>query len=352
MGSRQRIPSLWLLSAIIILVGLGVPVAGQLATSVTVPNLESRPTFSDWLSELRDEAIQRGIAAEIVSQAFDGIEPLERVIASDRNQAEFVLTFDRYLSRVVTPETVRRGRQLYAQHQPLLERVQEAYGVQPRFILAFWGIESRFGRVQGRLPIIPALATLAFDPRRSGFFRNQLFDALEMVNRGYIELPSMRGSWAGAMGQPQFMPSSYLAYAVDFDGDGRKDIWSTEADIFASIANYLSSHGWSDKHTWGREVRVPPGSRARIAAAAPTRASGCAAMRDMRGPLPLDRWHQLGVRRADGGSLPVASLDAWLVTSGSRNFLVYGNYRTILAYNCAHYYALTVGTLADRIGTR
>jgi membrane-bound lytic murein transglycosylase B len=159
----------------------------------------------------------------------------------------------------------------------------------------------------------------------------------------------MKGSWAGAMGQPQFMPSSYLRYAVDFDGDGRRDIWTSHADAFASMANYLKHHGWRGNETWGREVRVAPAAAKRIAAGLGSRESGCRAMRTMTGPAPLAHWQQLGVRRADGGSLPVAALDGALVQLGTRHFLLYGNYDALLRYNCAHNYALTVAMLADRI---
>jgi membrane-bound lytic murein transglycosylase B len=219
-----------------------------------------------------------------------------------------------------------------------------------RIALAIWGIESRYGRNTGRTPVFQALATLAWEPRRSQFFRGQLFDALTMVARGHTDIDTMKGSWAGAMGQTQFMPSSYLEYAVDEDGDGRRDIWGSTPDVLGSIANYLKGHGWSREETWGREVRINAATRARIdTAAIPRRESGCYAMRDMSERRPLGEWRRLGVRRVDGAALPRAEIDAGLVDVGDRSFLVYQNYDALLRYNCAHHYALSVAMLAERL---
>ena len=244
---------------------------------------------------------------------------------------------------------MRRGRELARQHRTLLARIENKYEVQRRFLLAIWGIETRYGRVTGNVPVFQALATLAWEPRRSLFFRGELFDALTMVSRGHIEASTMTGSWAGAMGQPQFMPSSYLKYAEDFDGDGRRDIWRSTGDALASIANYLEEWNWDDEFTWGREVRVTPAARARIAQETTRRADGCYAMRNMTARIPLDDWQQMGVRRIDGRPLPTSDVKAGLVDTDTRSFLVYENYDAILRYNCAHYYALTVALLADQI---
>ncbi len=311
------------------------------------------PPFDEWLEGVRAEAIARGIDAELVRRALDGLTaPEPSVLERDQTQAEFVLTLDRYLARRLTPAMVRRGRQLAATHRSLLARVGAAYEVQPRVVVAIWGLESNYGRFSGVRPTVAALATLAYEPRRAAFFRSQLFDALEIVNRGDIELDRLKGSWAGAMGQPQFMPSSYLAYAVDFDGDGRRDIWTSPSDVFASIANYLNAHGWSSRTTWGREVSVPRAVRARVDAEVPRRAEGCRAVREMSEPRPLAEWQALGVRAHGGGALPRASLDASLVTIDDRAFLVYRNYEALLAYNCAHSYALSVALLSDRLASR
>jgi membrane-bound lytic murein transglycosylase B len=308
----------------------------------------ARP-FDEWLEELLAEARSRGYSDELLARTLVGVQPLPRVLERDRSQAERILTLDDYVRRRVTPELVRRGRRLARQHQRVLAQVRDAHGVPARFILAIWGVESQYGRTSGAVPVFQALATLAWDPRRAAFFRSQLFDALAIVDRGHIDVTSMQGSWAGAMGQPQFMPSTYLASAVDFDGDGRRDIWTSHADTFASIANHLTSQGWRGAETWGREVRVTGAVATRIGNEIGSRGSGCLAMREMTASAPLTGWRRLGVRRADGGALPAVDRHARLVRAGTRDFLVYGNYDVLLRYNCAHHYALAVAMLADRL---
>lgn len=334
--------------------GLRLPTLVLCCLALLAPGIavgQEQPSFEVWLGEIRSEAVERGIKPEIVKAALTGIEPIRRVIQRDRNQAEFKLTLEIYRNRVVTPANVARGRMMAEKHARLLEAVSNRYGVQPRFILAIWGIETRFGAIKADVPLIPALATLAYDARRSDFFRKQLFDALEMVNRGYIGLESLFGSWAGAMGQPQFMPSSYLAFAQDFDGDGRRDIWKSEADVFASIANYLARHGWRDDLTWGRQVRTPRSLIGSLGEPERRAAPGCRARTSET--RRLSEWQKLGVRKADGSNLPTRDVEAALVLPESADgpaFLVYSNYAAIMAYNCAHLYAITVGTLAERIG--
>jgi membrane-bound lytic murein transglycosylase B len=238
---------------------------------------------------------------------------------------------------------------MIARHKATLEDISKKYGVPSHIIAGVWGIESNFGRFSGVRPTITALATLAWDPRRSTFFRNELFSALEILNRGDIEPARMRGSWAGAMGQPQFMPSSYLEYAEDYDGDGRRDIWTTTADIFASVANYLKGHGWVAGQIWGREVKLSKKTASHVASSVARRAGSCQATRDMTVALPLAEWQRLGVRTRNGSALPEVDLEASLVTGTSRHFLVYQNYDALLQYNCAHAYALTVALLGDRL---
>ncbi len=311
----------------------------------------TRASFAEWLEGVRAEALSRGIRPEVVHSALSDIPgPLAVVIERDRSQAETVESFERYISRRVTRRVVSTGRDQLARHRKLLNEIGTHYGVPPRIILGIWGIESNYGRFSGVRPTIAALATLAWDPRRSTFFRGELFNALEIVNRGDIELAHMRGSWAGAMGQPQFMPSSYLRYAEDFNGDGRRDIWSTSGDIFASIANYLKGHGWKEGQTWGREVNVSKESARRINSGVARRAGTCQAMRDMTVALPATRWQELGVRLTNGAALPASGPDAALVSGTTRHFLVYDNYDALLEYNCAHAYALTVGLLGDAVG--
>jgi membrane-bound lytic murein transglycosylase B len=322
-----------------------VPAAADAASAPT------RPTFAEWLAGVRSEAMSRGIRQEIVDQALDGvIEPLPVVLERDRTQAEVLVPLERYIVRHLTPRTVRTGREMLARHREILDRVAGRYGVPPATIVAIWGIESNFGHFTGVRPTIAALATLAWNPRRATFFRSELFDALEILNRGDIDFPRMRGSWAGAMGQPQFMPSSYLQYAEDFDGDGRRNIWDSPSDIFASVANYLKGRGWVPGYRWGREVRVPREVERHIASAVARRSGSCRAQRTMTVALPLAEWQEMGVRLADGRALPAADQRASLVSGTTRKFLVYDNYDALLEYNCAHPYALSVALLADRIG--
>jgi membrane-bound lytic murein transglycosylase B len=210
-------------------------------------------------------------------------------------------------------------------------------------------MESNFGRFSGVRPTITALATLAWDPRRATFFRQELFNALEILNRGDITLPRMRGSWAGAMGQPQFMPSSYLQFAVDFDENGSRDIWTSTPDVLASIANYLKGKGWVEGQLWGREVSVSKTVAAIIATTVARRDGSCQATRDMSIALPLAEWQRLGVRTVSGGTLPNQPIAASLVSGEKRHFLTYQNYDALLQYNCAHAYALSVALLSDQI---
>jgi membrane-bound lytic murein transglycosylase B len=306
------------------------------------------PPFDAWLSTLIAEARARGFDSGLIDRTLVGLRPLPRVVASDRSQAGLVDTLERYVSVRVTPQVVRRGRELERTHARLLTRIEHTYGVPRQYLLSIWGLESRFGRLIGRTPVFQALATLAWEPRRADFFRGQLFDALQMVARGHIEPARMTGSWAGAMGQTQFMPSSYLEYAEDFDGDGRRDIWTSVPDSLASIANYLRGYGWQTGETWGREVHAPEAATA-AAQSLPQRGAGCYAIRTMTARKSVDEWRQLGVRRVDGSRLPTSSLEASLATVGGRTFLVYRNYDAILGYNCAHFYALAVSMLADQI---
>jgi membrane-bound lytic murein transglycosylase B len=304
--------------------------------------------FDLWLADLLVEARGRGYSDELLARTLGGVQPLPGVLESDRAQPETTLIFDKYLKRRVTPEAVRRGREHLNTRRELLDRIHQTYGVPPSLIVAIWGLESRFGERTGKIPVFAALATLAWDGRRGELFRAQLYDALTIVDRGDIDVASMKGSWAGAMGQPQFMPSSYLTYAVDFDGDGRRDIWTSDADTFASIANYLQSHGWRGDD-WGREVRMSSATLERITADVGSRASGCRAMREMTVARSLGEWRRSSVKSAHGKALPSSQDQARLVRVGTRRFLVNESYDALLRYNCSHHYALSVALLADRL---
>jgi membrane-bound lytic murein transglycosylase B len=333
-------------------VGIVVALAVVFALVATQAPDTPRPTFPEWLEGVRAEALTRGIREEIVDAALAEVsEPLPIILERDRAQAETVFSLEQYLARRLTPKLISRGREAYAQNRELLDQVAARYGVPPRIIVAIWGVESNYGRFTGVRPAVSALATLAWDPRRATFFRGELFNALEILNRGDIDLPRLRGSWAGAMGQVQFMPSSYLKFAEDFDGDGSRDIWSTTSDVFASIANYLQGHAWAPAETWGREVSLTAGAADRIAKDVAPRDGTCRATRNMSVALPLGRWQQLGVRLAGGAALPKSDLQASLVSGSTRHFLVYSNYDALLDYNCAHSYAISVALLSDAIAS-
>lgn len=301
------------------------------------------PSFDAWLTALRAEAAQRGFTPDTIEATLGQASLIPRVIELDHQQPEVTLTFDQYLSRAVSDGRVQKARQQLAENRRLLGQVAHRFGVQPRFIVALWAIETDFGRITGNFAVIDALVTLAYDGRRAAFFRQQLFDALSMVQSRGLSPQELRGSWAGAMGQSQFMPSTYLAHAVDFDGDGKADIWRSRADVFASIANYLSSLGWRPDETWGRAVRLPDGFDPAL----------IDTVRLEKPTRPLPQWERLGIRRPDGGPLPHRDVAAWLIQpagpGSSSAFLVYSNYRALLQWNRSLFFATAVGYLADRI---
>ena len=313
------------------------------------PPEEPRPEFSEFVAKLKEQAIAAGVSAATADAALNGLEPLEVVVERDRTQTEVVLTIDQYLSRRLTKSFVRTAADRAHQHRAQLSEISKKYGVSSGLLVAIWGMESNFGRFTGTRPTVQALATLAWEGRRRAFFSTELINALQILDKGYIELDQMKGSWAGAMGQTQFMPSSYLAHAQDYDGDGRRDIWKTLPDVFASIANYMIAYGWKDAETWGREVKVPPGGSAKLAASVGFRESGCRAARELTVPIPLAKWQSLGVRTTAGQALPKVDRAASLLRAGSKSYLVYGNYDSLLGYNCAHAYALAIGLLSDRL---
>ena len=319
----------------------GTLLAGSLLGGAAMAQENGTESFAQWRDGVRSEALGLGISAATFDSAFAGIEPIPRIIELDRTQPEVTITFADYLERVVPESRVAKGRELLAAHRDLLTPIGRKYGVPPRFIVALWGIETSFGRFLGGFPVIGALATLAHDGRRSDYFRGELLHALRILEDGHITPDAMVGSWAGAMGQSQFMPSSFVRYAVDHDGDGKRDIWSTQGDVFASAANYLAQAGWRTGETWGRQVRLPAGFDS--------------AHTGLEVTKPLADWQALGLRRADGGDLPQAGMSGSVVLPGGDGgpaYLVYGNYRTIMRWNRSFYFATSVGLLADRIGGR
>jgi membrane-bound lytic murein transglycosylase B len=306
------------------------------------------PPFETWRAALVAEAVGRGFDRRLAEEALGDLEPLPRVLRLDRTQSGTPPNLDSYLSERVTPALVAKGREMLADYEPVLGRIERAFGVQRRFLVAIWGEETGYGRYTGDVPVLQALATLAWDRRRSAYFRAEVFDALAILDGGHIARDRMTGSWAGAMGQPQFMPSSYLEYAVDFDQDGRRDIWGSVADTLASIAKYLQRYGWEPDTGWGMEVSLTADLRSRLDREIPRRTRGCGAVRILTEPHSLTDWQLRGVRGAGGAELPRRRQSASLVVLGRRAFLVSANYEAILGYNCSHRYALSVSMLADR----
>jgi membrane-bound lytic murein transglycosylase B len=295
-------------------------------------------SFATWLQDLRAEAMTLGIRAQTLDTALTGLQPLPRVIELDRKQPEETLTYAQYLERMLPASRLQKGLRLLNEHRALLQEIGTKYGVPPGVIVALWGMETDFGRMAGHFPVLAALATLAYDGRRSALFRRELLDALKIVDAGYARPEAMTGSWAGAMGQNQFMPSSFLQYAVDYDGDGRRDIWTTLADVFASTANYLARSGWQERETWGHRVVLPAGFEV------PTTSDQMS--------KPRTAWRALGVRRTDGGVLQDGPGPAWLVLPGGATgpaFLVYQNYQVLLKWNRSTYFVLTVCQFAAQL---
>jgi len=311
-----------------------------IATALALPRSTAAQTsdFGACVARIEALAMERGISQATTSRVLPTVRPLERVIRADRNQPEFVATFADYLGRRVTANRVATGRALLAEHADLLRSLTARYGVPAQYLVAFWGLESNFGGVLGNVPVFDALGTLACDQRRSDYFTTEFIHALSIVERGDVEPARMIGSWAGAMGQTQFMPSVYLEHAADGDGDGRVDIWASAPDALASAARFLAGLGWESGYRWGREVLLPQGFDY-------TRAG-------LREAQSLADWRALGIRDANGDSVPALDVRAaLLVPAGSSGpaFLVYDNFRVIMRWNNSEFFALTIGHLADRI---
>ena len=302
-----------------------------------LPALAADEDFATWLVGMRQQALAAGIHPETVDRAFDGLEPIARVIELDRKQPEGTVTFADYVTRVVDTKRRQAAHQHFIENRALLTKIGRRYGVQPRFIVALWGIETNFGQITGKFPVVAALATLAYNGRRSAFFRDELINALRISEQDHIDPKEMMGSWAGAMGQSQFMPSSFLRYAVSYRNDGKRDIWHRPEDVFASIANYLSQSGWHGNEGWGRRVQVP--------------ADFDPALVGLRTTKPLAMWAKLGVR-GDGTKLPKRGPQASLIQPdgpAGPSLLVYDNFRVLMKWNSSSYFAGSVGILADSV---
>ena len=301
----------------------------------------SQADFENWLANFKRDALQQGISAKTLNTAFSGVKLNSSVLKSDKSQPEFTQTFFAYFNRAVSKYRIENGQKYYKEHKQLLDKVTQKYGVPGRFVVAFWGMETNYGSYTGNIPIIESLATLAYDPRRSGFFTTQLMSALTILDKGHVKLEQMKGSWAGAMGQVQFMPSNYLKYAVDGDGDGKINLWDSLPDAFFSAGNFLNHLGWQAEKNWGREVKLPIGFNF--------------AMADNETKRPLSEWRNLGIKLAGGRYIPYVDIQAKLLLMTDYKgpaFLVYDNFKVIKRWNNANKYAIAVGHLADRIVKR
>lgn len=293
--------------------------------------------FETWLAAFRQDALAEGISAATLDAALTGITPIERVIGLDRRQPEFLQPFAEYLARRVTPARIARGQALLAENAALLDGLEQRYGVPKAILVSFWGLETNYGATLGSFNIPASLATLAFDGRRSGFFRSQLLDALRIIDAGHTSAAEMKGSWAGAMGHMQFMPSTFRAYAIDADGDGRIDVWKSLPDAMHSAANYLQRAGWRAGAPVAIEVQLPQDfdvRRARISHR-----------------LPVAEWSALGVLAADGSTLPSAGRAALVLPQGWQGpaFMVFDNFDVVMQWNRSVNYALSVAQLANQL---
>jgi membrane-bound lytic murein transglycosylase B len=303
------------------------------------PDATQDPSFADWLASFRREALLAGISAATFDQAFAGVTPDPSIIQADQGQPEFTRPVWEYLDNALASQRVIRGRILLRRHLSTLGRIEHRYGVPPEILVAIWGLESNFGQTQGNKSVIRSLATLAHQGRRPGFAHDQLLAALKILQNGDVLPDRMIGSWAGAMGQTQFIPTTYHVHAVDFDGDGRRDIWDSSADALASSAHYLKSSGWRTGIPWGFEVKLPkPFDYAQA---------------DLHLQKPLSEWRRLGIRTQSTSAAPdeQASL---LLPAGHDGpaFLVFRNFRAILKYNNSTSYALAIGLLSERLQGR
>lgn len=316
----------------------GVLAAALMALTVTADVARAEaPPFADWLQAFRTEAKAKGISNDAVDRALAAVTPIERVLELDKRQPEFMLTLWRYMDIYVPDARVEKGKEMLQKHASLLAEVEKKYGVPPRFLVAFWGVETDFGRNFGAFHMLSAVATLAYDARRADFFRQQLLSAVRLVERGDVPV-DVKASWAGAMGNMQFIPTTFEAYAVDWDGDGRRDLWNNLGDAFGSASNYLRRVGWEPDYTWGREVAIP--------------ADFDLSLVGLHERKKLADWQAMGVRSVGGSDLPDADIDgSLLLPTGAEGpaFIVYQNFRTIMRWNSSQLYALAVGHLADRL---
>lgn len=297
----------------------------------------AKPSWNQWVKELRQEAIADGISPQLFDRAFTGLRPDKRTVHFDRKQPETRLTYQKYRNTRGDNYRIVLGRKKFKQNSELLNRIGREYGVDPCMITSLWGIESSYGHYMGTFPVIKSLATLAYDDRRSAFFRKELLYALRILDNGDVTMDKFVGEWAGGSGQPQFLPSSWFKFAVDYDGDGHRDIWTSKPDVFASIANYLKQNGWQANQPWYVEVNVP---------------SHLANVPDDEWH-PVSYWRQQGVQTKANYQFPSQDIKARLIKPyGGPHFLAFKNFDVIKRYNNSTFYAGTVGYIADKICRR
>lgn len=332
-------------------------IAGLLVglVALVVGDVQSQQlNFDEWLNELKKEAAERGISEQTINEAFSGVAYVERVISADRKQAEFRETYEQYLSKRVSEYRINKGKEYLEKYGEQVEKVTSQYGVPARFVVAIIGIETNYGSFTLKDSAFNMLATLAYDPRRGDRFRAEIFAALKIVENGNANVEQLKSSWAGALGIPQFMPSTYLQFAQDFDGDGQKNIWQHGPDLWASVANYLAHYGWDGKKAWARKVVVPSALRKEIENRRDNLVDipkACVRYKKhLVGWSKLSTWNDLGVRRLNLTELPKVDISASLILSdpgSSQGYLVYENFCTLMRYNPSFKYALSVGTLSD-----
>ena len=309
-----------------------------LFTGAVISSASAKEHFSSCTAALADRAKQEGVSQQIIDEIFPHLVHQDRVIELDRSQPEFVQTFPGYFSKRVTDWRTEKGKAMYAKHEKLLHKLSDKYGVPPHYLLAFWGLETNFGSYKGKMPVLDSLATLACDKRRSKYFTQEFLVAVKLMQREKLKKDNMVGSWAGAMGHTQFMPSAYTHYAIDGDGDGQVNLWESEEDALSSAANFLASLGWERSFRWGREVKLPEGFN--------YQESG------YKNRKPLSEWHEQGVKKADGSPLGEGETTAYVIVPAGHNgpaFIAYKNFRVIMRWNNSEFYAIAVGVLADRI---
>ncbi|CAH0993397.1 Tn3 family transposase TnXax1 [Sinobacterium norvegicum] len=304
-----------------------------------VEQTQQSPEFSQCIQRLSDRARAEGFREPLIEQTLGQVQEIKRVIALDKKQPEFTQSFSAYLYGRVNEQRIRRGRELYQQYQPLLKQLTAEYGIPGQYLIAFWGLETNYGGYLGKMPIIDSLATLACDARRSEFFSQELMLSLQLMDEYGYDLDKMKGSWAGAMGNTQFMPSTYVKYARDGDGNGKVDLWKSIPDALTSSANFLNGLGWQEQERWGREVILPSGFNYQLAGRQQT--------------MTVAEWGAMGMVMANGQKLPaIEHINATLLVPAGHQgpaFLLYDNFEIIMKWNRSEFYALSVGHLADRI---